>query len=321
MLDVERPPRIRWPRDVGTVIAELRALVVAGDMDLPLPGSGDTAGRWAALARLGRRDLALARLAEGHADAIAILAEAGRKPVPDALYGVWAARSGGTGALLRGRTLKGTVRFCSGAHHLDRALIAALDEDGRSVLFDVDLADDRVAPVPGTWLPLGMDASDSPDVVLDDIEVTDDMVAGAPGFYLERPGFWQGGIGVAAVWLGGALGVLDDVLAALTDPDAHQLAHVGASHTAIRSTEALLASAASTVDKAPAGDHMLLAWTCRSAAERTAWEVLDRAPRITGPTPMCRDPRFAQRLADLQVYVRQHHAEKDLAAIGRAVLR
>jgi hypothetical protein len=72
MLEVEPPPRIRWPRDVGTMIADLRALVVAGDMDLSLPGGGDTASRWVTLARLGRRDLALARLAEGHADAIAI---------------------------------------------------------------------------------------------------------------------------------------------------------------------------------------------------------------------------------------------------------
>ncbi|MET0135591.1 MAG: acyl-CoA dehydrogenase family protein [Kibdelosporangium sp.] len=321
MLDVEPPPRISWPRDVDTVITQLRALLAAGEMDLPLPGGGDTAGRWATLARLGRRDLALARLAEGHADATAILAEAGRKPAPDALYGVWAARSGGTGAMLRGRTLNGAVRFCSGAHHLDRALIAALDADGRSVLFDVELAQERVAVVPGTWVPLGMDASDSPDVLLRDIEVTDDMAVGETGFYLDRPGFWQGGIGVAAVWLGGAAGVVDDVLAGLTDPDAHQLAHVGALHTAIRSTEALVSSAASTVDEAPAGDHKLLAWTCRSAAERTAWDVLDRVPRITGPTPMCRDRRFAQRLADLQVYVRQHHAEKDLAAIGREVLK
>ncbi len=51
-----------------------------GELDLPLPGSGQTAARWAALARLGRRDLCLARLAEGHADAVAILAEAGRAP-------------------------------------------------------------------------------------------------------------------------------------------------------------------------------------------------------------------------------------------------
>ena len=30
--------------------------------------------------------------------------------------------------------------------------------------------------------------------------------------------------------------------------------------------------------------------------------------------------KFGQRLADLQVYVRQHHAERDLAALGRMVL-
>jgi alkylation response protein AidB-like acyl-CoA dehydrogenase len=320
MLSDQPPPRICWPRDVDTVSTELRTSAAVGDLDLPLPGGGRTAARWAALAALGRRDLALARLAEGHTDAVAILAEAGRKPVPEALYGVWAARSGGTGAMLGDGVLSGTVRFCSGAHRLDRALIAALDEERRSVLVEVDLTDRGIAAVPGTWLPLGMDASDSPDVTIDDVPVTDDMIVGDPGFYLDRPGFWQGGIGVAAVWLGGAAGVLDEVLAGVSDPDQHQLAHIGALHTAIRSAEALLDVAASTVDGDPLGDHHLLAWTCRSAAERAAWEVLDRAPRITGPTPLCRDPRFAQRLADLQVYVRQHHAEQDLAAIGKAVL-
>jgi hypothetical protein len=35
--------------------------------------------------------------------------------VPDALSGVWAARSGGTGAMLGDGVLSGTVRFCSGA--------------------------------------------------------------------------------------------------------------------------------------------------------------------------------------------------------------
>ncbi len=319
MLDDQPPPRILWPRDVDTVITELRTLAAVGELDLPLPGHGDTAARWAALARLGRRDLALARLAEGHTDAVAILAEAGRKPVPDVLYGVWAARSGGTGAVLRDNVLSGAVRFCSGAHRLDRALIAALDEQRRSVLVEVDLADTRVFTVPGTWLPLGMDASDSPDVIIDDVPVAEDMVVSEPGFYLERPGFWLGGMGVAAVWVGGAAGVLDDVLAGLSTPDDHQLAHLGALHTAIRSAEALLDQAASTVE-VETGDHHLLAWTTRAAAERAAWEVLDRVPRITGPAPMCRDPRFAQRLADLQVYVRQHHAEKDLAAIGKAVL-
>jgi hypothetical protein len=39
-----------------------------------------------------------------------------------------------------------------------------------------------------------------------------------------------GGGGVAAVWLGGAAGVLDDVLGLSNSMDEHRLAHVGALH-------------------------------------------------------------------------------------------
>ncbi|EOD57223.1 acyl-CoA dehydrogenase family protein, partial [Amycolatopsis vancoresmycina] len=269
-----------------------------------------TAARWAALAAFGRRDLALARLAEGHTDAVAILEEAGRSPVPGALYGVWAAKSGGTGAALEDGVLTGTVRFCSGLTLLDRALVAAGDH-----LVEVDLADPGVRRHPDAWQAVGMDASDSGDVVFDGVRAE---VLGPPGWYVARPGFALGGAGVAAVWLGGAAGVFDGVLAYLRDrgtADEHQLAHLGAMHTALSTAEAVLAraAAADVVDA-------LLAGTCRAAAERTAVEILERALKVTGPTPACRDRRFAQRIADLPVYVRQHHAERDLAALGRDVL-
>ena len=67
--------------------AAFAAAVKSGRLNLPLPGSGRTRERWAALADLAGEDLSLARLAEGHADALAILAEldaalaAGRKPL------------------------------------------------------------------------------------------------------------------------------------------------------------------------------------------------------------------------------------------------
>ena len=55
--------------------------VVAGcGSALPNPGSGDTASRFGALADWAAKDLSLARLAEGHLDALSILAEAGREP-------------------------------------------------------------------------------------------------------------------------------------------------------------------------------------------------------------------------------------------------
>ena len=54
--------------------AAFAAAVKSGRLNLPLPGSGRTRERWAALADLAGEDLSLARLAEGHADALAILA-------------------------------------------------------------------------------------------------------------------------------------------------------------------------------------------------------------------------------------------------------
>jgi hypothetical protein len=58
----------------------------------------------------------------------------------------------------------------------------------------------------------------------------------------------------------------------------------------------------------------------RTAVELAVEEVLHRAPRVSGPTPLCRDAQFAHRVADLGVYVRQHHAEADYEQLGRRLL-
>ena len=72
------------------------AAVESGRLDLPLPGSGATWERVAAFADLAGEDLSLARLGEGHADAVAILAELGGPPPdPGSRWGVWAANPPG----------------------------------------------------------------------------------------------------------------------------------------------------------------------------------------------------------------------------------
>jgi hypothetical protein len=151
--------------------------------------------------------------------------------------------------------------------------------------------------------------------------VGDGDLVGPPGFYLDRPGFAAGGVGVAAVWLGGAAGVLADVVTGLRrfGPTAHQRAHVGAMTVALAGAGAVLDGLAARYDGGTpltAADALL----GRSAAEAAVAVVLERAPRVTGPTPMCRDAAFAHRLADLQVYVRQHHAEADLERLGEHVV-
>ena len=61
----------------ATTSSWAHAVLDAGLLDLPLPGRGGTAERYAALTAVGSVDLDLARLVEAHTDAVAILADLG----------------------------------------------------------------------------------------------------------------------------------------------------------------------------------------------------------------------------------------------------
>jgi hypothetical protein len=51
--------------------------------------------------------------------------------------------------------------------------------------------------------------------------------------------------------------------------------------------------------------------------EHAVDEAITRTGRALGPKPLAMDAEHAQRVADLTMYVRQSHAERDLAALGR----
>lgn len=299
----------------------LRAAQAAGALDLPLPGSGRTLQRWQALAELSTADLVLGRLAEAHVDAVAILAELGG-PAVEGLWGVWAAEPPTARVEAAGRksgwVLTGRKAWCSGALLLDRALVTAHADDGRR-LFAVDVRD--AVPVPGTWAAVGMAGSGSVSV---DLPMVPAVAVGGPGAYLDRPGFWHGGAGVAACWYGGAVGAARLLLAAAraSPRDPHALAHLGAVDALVAGLAAHLAVVAAEIDADPAGPHVRLrAVRLRSRVEAGATEILDRVGRALGAGPLCLDPVQAQRAADLPVYFRQSHAERDLAGLGELAVR
>lgn len=306
----------------------VRSMLRSDELDLPMPGRGGTVRRWASLAGWGRSDLAAARLAEGHTDALAILDEAGLSPARDALYGVWAARPGGIGACqvvddLGRRVLRGRSRFCSGSGMLDRALVVAQPSGLTTapILVEVRLDQGGSRPDPMSWQADGMAGSDTADVELTDLAV--ERTVGGPGWYVERRGFAAGGGGVASVWWGGAAGVVCRAfeLVADTAPDQHQLAHLGELHALLTASRALLRDTAEMIDAAPGSDHATAVATVRGAVERSCRETVDRVPRVLGPGLWSGDRHIATQLADLQMYVRQHHGERDSAALASALLR
>ncbi len=223
-----------WPG--ARVAAAFAREVESGRLNLPLPGGGRTRQRWAVLSQLAEEDLALARLAEGHADALAILAELGALTGPSAggRWGVWAAQPPGPGLTAsktaRGWRLDGTKQYCSGARSCTDVLVTAAAPDG-SRLFAASTRD--LSPVHGTWPATGMAASDTLNVDFADIPAEP---VGSPGAYTGRPGFAHGGAGVAACWYGGARGVGQTLLAAAAKRDLgpHALAHLGAVDIALQ---------------------------------------------------------------------------------------
>lgn len=298
----------------------------AGDLLFPLPGSGRTAARFDALSAVAEEDVCLARLVEGHVDAVAILAElGGPEPAPGDRWGVWAAEPPGEGLTAvrtaDGWSVSGLKRFCSGAHSCTHALVTARAEDGRR-LFAVETDPARYTPVPGTWQAIGMAGSDTPDVRFHEAPA---VAVGDVESYVKRPGFEHGGIGVAACWLGGARAVartLYETGRRRSDP--HVDAQLGSVDTQLHAATTLLRAAADEIDADPldtGGTGRLRGLRVRAFVESVCAETLTRVGRATGAGPLCHDPRHARAAADLAVYIRQHHAERDLAALGAAVAR
>lgn len=299
----------------------LRQMLERGLDRLPLPGHGATLQRWRQLAAVGGHDLGLCKLYEGHTDALAIFAELGVSPPPGATLGTWAAEPPQARVEVRrtkhGWRLHGSKAWCSGAGVLSHGLLTAWDEDGQQQLVCVDLHQPGVVLDARGWQAVGMASSASLVLHLDQCAA---QPVGGPGDYLQRPGFWHGGIGIAACWHGAAQAIAQRLAEHCAKrPEPHALAHLGAVDVALLASASVLRDSAQAIDHAPKAHAELLARRARAVTEASVERVLQHVGRALGAGPYCQDRQFAQLLADLPVYLRQSHAERDLAALGQHV--
>jgi len=300
--------------------AILRQLEQAGRFALPMPGAGATAERHRALYEFGREDLSVARLAEAHTDALAILAEAGAASISGSLYGVWASdgshsRLSGERSADGGISLSGTKLYCSGAPILDAALVTVHCGQGLW-LVALPLDTNGVRIEPGGWATPAFAATGTSRVIFEAVHATPAQIIGGPNWYLERIGFWRGAIGPAACWAGGAAGLVD-AARLLGRDDPHSRAHLGALEATVWGLQALLDQAGLQIDVAADNPRQAQrrALIVRHLVERGCVEVLERFGRATGPQLLAFDAAVARRHAELTLYIRQCHAERDLEDI------
>lgn len=166
---------------------------------------------------VGRRDLPLGRLFEGHVDALQIVtrygtpaqAEAVRATVrAGATLSVWNADLEGAPLQLAGGRLDGGKSFASGAGLLTHALVTADAEGGRQLLL-LDLARTPPAIDRSWWRTTGMQRSETHRVNWSDAATDAADLIGAPGDYMREPWFNGGALRFAAVQAGGIAALLD----------------------------------------------------------------------------------------------------------------
>lgn len=315
------PPEHPQPVTDGDDLQAQARAWIEHQPSLPRPGSGDTLVRWQALAHIAARDLCLAKVLEAHYDAQAILEELGATaPDRDRLGAVWAAE--GPAATLRfdraSGTLSGDKPWCSGAGWVDHALVTVRD-DGRSRLFLVPVRRANVSFLPQTWQATGMGRVPSGTARFDQVPAVE---VGAADGYLQRPGFWHGGAGIAACWFGGASALAEPLLrSARADEPGMASGLLGEIDLALSPCASLLRELATLIDAQPGLPHQREIVRARSAVERAASLTLDRVGRALGPGPMCMDPAHARRWADLTVFIRQSHADRDWQHLGNLMHR
>jgi hypothetical protein len=331
--ELDRAPR--FPRDA---IAELTA---AGAPALTIGAAktgASVAPEWGLLRRVAAADASVARILDGHLNAIERLEAAAEPPLREvelakvaageSLLGVWGADPGpGEGAPARlhesgtGLVLRGAKTFCSGAGGIDAALVMVGSDDGSAPLLALVDCGGEVEVDRDWYRAAGLRASESHRVVFHDAPVK--AVLGGPGELARDPWFTRDAMRTAASWAGmvdaAAAAALDDLAARRPEEPLAQLA-AGRIEAALGTVDAWLERAARVADASlPPGTGAPVRPTgiaMRAEIDRAAKAILEIAAAACGSHPFVTGGRLDRARRDLETFLLQHRLEPLLTRLG-----
>lgn len=303
---------------------DVEALREAGVLAAPVPvalgGDGvgtEPVGAAAVLAlmlRLGRGNLAVARLIEAHVNALRLIVRFGDERAVEAavadaraghLFGLWVT-DGRRPLVADGERLSGQKGPCSGAGHCTRALVTAEAGDGVRMAVVALSGAEAVVPVQGMQ---GMRAAANGVVDLDGATVRDWV--GVAGDYLVEPDFSCGAWRASAAAAGALAGLVEAVgegLRRKRQTEAPmQLARFGEMVTA-RETARLWVERMAEVaegDAASEAEKVATVNLGRGAVERACLDGIRLAQRSMGLGAFVAPNPVERMVRDLGIYLRQ----------------
>ena len=303
------------------------------------------------LTQIGRANLVVGRIYEGHVNALQLIQTFGTPAQIEAfataahqhkIFGVWnAEEADGVKIMPLGNgkyQLEGAKTFATGCGYVDRPFIGGALPNGAWQLCIVPM--DEVATIsdPSWWQPAGMRATASCKVDFTGVILDESMLIGQPGDYYRQPWLTAGVVRFAAVQLGGAAALFDATRQFLQSidrtKDPYQEERLGRMALGIESGQLWLQGAASQLEQYDpifAGDPTiahpqavaLVAYTnmVRTAIEQIGMEAIQLCARSVGTRGLLPPHSIERIIRDLTLYLRQPAFDASIASVGQYVLK
>lgn len=287
------------------------------------------------LKHIGRGNLAVGRVYEGHVNALQLIQSFGTKEQIEAyagdarmgkIFGVWNAEAqDGVKVIPIGNSryrLEGCKTFCSGAGYVERPFVNGELPDGDWQMCIVPMEKVSTVTDESWWQPLGMRATASYKIDFTGVELSQNDLIAQPGDYYRQPWLTAGVIRFAAVQLGGAEAIFDAtrefLRQLLRTEDAYQKQRLGKMAIAIESGNLWLKGAADKIaayasvfggyaTESNPNVEQLVAYTnmVRTAIEQICIDIMQLCERCVGTRGLLPPHPMERLIRDLTLYLRQ----------------
>lgn len=309
------------------------------------------------LKHIGRGNLSMGRVYEGHVNALQLVQTFGtpdqiKKYAQDAhnnkVFGVWNAEAEDGVKLIPlangNYRIEGSKTFCSGCGYVERPFvngaISGGPADGQWQMCIVPMEKVSVDIDPTWWQPSGMRASASYKVDFTGVELTPADLISKPGDYFRQPWLTAGVIRFAAVQLGGAEALFDATRTYLQGmgriDHPHQQARLGQMAIALEQGNLWLHSSARQVENYaptfggnpdsdlpnnhPEAQLTSYANMVRTAIEQICIDMIQLTERCVGTRGLLPPHPMERIIRDLTLYLRQPAFDISLTSVGKHVL-
>lgn len=291
------------------------------------------------LFEVGKMDLSVGRLYEGHVNALQLIDTYGTeeqkkryfKEANDGkLFGVWNTEYPGEEVTIamdhisKSLVLKGKKSFCSGALNIDRPIVTAKTEEGTQMLV-LNLDDERsLIEDWSEWDPIGMRPSVSCRIDFNSMHITEDNYLGTANDYYKEPFFSWGAVRFSAVQLGGAQKIADVMLQHLQkahrSKNPHQQLRIG-KIAILMQTAQLWIERAQRIEEGKELDNkeshkIYFANMMRTLTLGLCEETISISEKAVGIQGIMKTHPVERPIRDLRVYLKQAGPDAALAYIG-----